>query len=140
MEEKILNLEYKLVGTLNKLDVIPELVYPVFENEGQYFLQSPSNPLKIETFDFLFNELSVLFIHVADRNITDHTDSGENTVSGLIRSAKQKRYEHPAATGSKAVLIKPKTPPADSEGEAPETIRARLDLMSFTESQQREKY
>ena len=56
MEEKILNLEYKLVGTLNKLDVIPELVYPVFENEGQYFLQSPSNPLKIETFDFLFNE------------------------------------------------------------------------------------
>ena len=63
MEEKILNLEYKLVGTLNKLDVIPELVYPVFENEGQYFLQSPSNPLKIETFDFLFNEEMIKSIH-----------------------------------------------------------------------------
>ena len=65
-------------------------------------------------------------------------DAGENTVSGLIRSAKQKRYEHLAGTQSKAVLIKPKNPPADSEGEAPETIRARLDLMSFTESQRRE--
>ena len=68
-------------------------------------------------------------------------ESDDNTVSGLIRSVKQKRYEHPGEKPSKAMLIKSpakNTESAEGSGKAPETIRARLDLMGFSDAQRKE--
>ena len=49
------NNKYRLVGVLNLLDADTDFVIPVFENEGVYFTQAKTNPLKIDAFDFLLN-------------------------------------------------------------------------------------
>ena len=54
--------KYRLVGTINLFDVVPEFVIPVFENEGVFFTQAKTNPLKIEAFDFLLNPQMIRFI------------------------------------------------------------------------------
>ena len=49
------NNKYRLVGVINLLDAQTDFVIPVFENEGVYFTQAKTNPLKIDAFDFLLN-------------------------------------------------------------------------------------
>lgn len=29
--------QYKLVGTMNMFDIVPDFVYPVFESQGKYY-------------------------------------------------------------------------------------------------------
>ena len=49
------NNKYKLIGIINLLGADVDFVIPVFENEGIYFTQAKTNPLKIDAFDFLLN-------------------------------------------------------------------------------------
>ncbi len=49
------NNKYKLIGIINLLEADVDFVIPVFENEGIYFTQAKTNPLKIDAFDFLLN-------------------------------------------------------------------------------------
>ena len=47
---------YRLVGILNMFDVIPEFVYPVFEYEGNFFIQDRTNVNQILSFELLMND------------------------------------------------------------------------------------
>ena len=47
---------YRLVGILNMFDVIPEFVYPVFEYEGNFFIQDRTSVNQILSFELLMND------------------------------------------------------------------------------------
>lgn len=47
---------YRLVGFLNLFDVVPDFVYPVFENDGLYYFQDEKNG---KIFDFVLVKSSV---------------------------------------------------------------------------------
>ncbi len=49
--------EFKLVGILNKLDVLNEFVYPVYEYENKYYLQSSDTLNTIESFEVIVSEI-----------------------------------------------------------------------------------
>lgn len=52
--------EFKLVGILNIFELSNEFVYPIFEFEGKYYLQSNDSLNKIESFELVastFNKL-----------------------------------------------------------------------------------
>ena len=42
--------QYKLVGTMNMFDIVPDFVYPVFESQGKYYFQNSDNSLEIDSF------------------------------------------------------------------------------------------
>ena len=42
--------KYKLFGTMNMFDFVPDFVYPVFENNGKYYFQNSDNSIKIDSF------------------------------------------------------------------------------------------
>ncbi len=41
---------YKLFGTMNMFDIVPNFVFPVFENQGKYYLQNSDNTTEIDSF------------------------------------------------------------------------------------------
>lgn len=41
---------YKLIGTMNMFDFVPDFVYPVFENNGKYYFQNSDNNIEIDSF------------------------------------------------------------------------------------------
>lgn len=41
---------YKLIGTMNMLDIVPDFVHPIFENNGKYYFQNSYNSLEIDSF------------------------------------------------------------------------------------------
>ncbi len=97
-DEKMLQLEYKLVGTLNMFDVIPEFVTPVFENEGQLFIQGNCNPLIIENFDFLFNENMV-------KNVRPIVESETLIPSGKYKYEEGDEYLYAFQRSEKEIFI-----------------------------------
>lgn len=42
--------QYKLFGTMNMFDFLPDFVYPVFENNGKYYFQNSDNSIEIDSF------------------------------------------------------------------------------------------
>ena len=41
---------YKLIGTMNMFDIVPDFVYPIFENNGKYYFQNSYDSLEIDSF------------------------------------------------------------------------------------------
>lgn len=41
---------YKLIGTMNVFDIVPDFVYPIFENNGKYYFENSYNSLEIDSF------------------------------------------------------------------------------------------
>lgn len=42
--------QYKLFGTMNMFDFVPDFVYPVFEKNGEYYFQNSDNSMEIDSF------------------------------------------------------------------------------------------
>lgn len=42
--------QYKLFGTMNMFDFVPDFVYPVFEKNGEYYFQNSDNSMEIDAF------------------------------------------------------------------------------------------
>ena len=83
-------LYYKLVGVLNLLDVVPEIVYPVFENKldnsKKLFVQHKGDP--IESFDFLLNKELITHVkplesfNLVSPKITKEFKVGDESIIG----------------------------------------------------------
>lgn len=43
-------IRYKLIGTMNVFGIVPDFVYPIFENNGKYYFENSYNSLKIDSF------------------------------------------------------------------------------------------
>ena len=41
---------YKLIGTMNMFGIVPDFVYPIFENNGKYYFENSYNSLEIDSF------------------------------------------------------------------------------------------
>lgn len=48
--------KYKLFGTMNMFDLVPDFVYPVFENSGKYYFQNSDNSIEIDSFHEIYGE------------------------------------------------------------------------------------
>lgn len=51
--------KYKLVGVINQYGVVPEFVYPVFEQDGNYYIQDGADDFTIDCFELLTDEKSI---------------------------------------------------------------------------------
>ena len=61
--------KYKLIGFINLFGVIPDFVFPVFENEGEYYFQHGNND-RIEEFEKVKSDLYKQIIPLIDRKNT----------------------------------------------------------------------
>ena len=61
--------KYKLIGFINLFGVIPDFVFPVFENEGEYYFQHGNND-RIEEFEKVKGDLYKQIIPLIDRKNT----------------------------------------------------------------------
>lgn len=50
------NVKYKLYGTMNIFNLVPDFVYPVFECNGKYYFQKNDNHMTIDSFDEICGE------------------------------------------------------------------------------------
>lgn len=48
--------EYKLIGSINISDTIPNFLIPIFERNGKYYFQNSENGIKIDSFDEIIDE------------------------------------------------------------------------------------
>lgn len=48
--------KYKLFGTMNMFDLVPDFVYPVFESNGKYYFQNSDNSIEIDSFHEIYGE------------------------------------------------------------------------------------
>lgn len=48
--------QYKLFGTINLFDLVPDFIYPIFENKGKYYFQNSYNSIEIDSFDEICGE------------------------------------------------------------------------------------
>ncbi len=61
--------KYKLIGFINLFGVVPDFVFPVFENEGEYYFQHGNND-RIEEFEKVKSDLYKQIIPLIDRKNT----------------------------------------------------------------------
>lgn len=48
--------QYKLFGTMNMFDIIPDFVYLVFEKDGKYYFENSDNSSEIDSFSEINKE------------------------------------------------------------------------------------
>lgn len=53
---------YKLIGTMNMFGIVPDFVYPIFENNGKYYFQNSYNSLEIDSFYEICEEKKISII------------------------------------------------------------------------------
>ena len=73
---------YRLVGILNMFDVIPEFVYPVFEYEGNFFIQDRTSVNQILSFELLMNDNLIKSIIPLNKFKLTYSDSKINFSDG----------------------------------------------------------